>query len=105
MAIAQVFSYIPRPGGVEQFMGIAKKADKILRSLGATTRTLSSVAGAVPNSLLYVIETPSWKAHGELSTKLETDKEWRELVDEVSSNDKPSVDLASSAIYSEIPLG
>jgi hypothetical protein len=105
MAIAQVFSYIPRPGGVEQFMSIAKRADKILRSLGATTRTLSSVAGGAPNALLYVIVTPSWKAHGELSTNLETDKEWRKLVDEATSNDKPSVDLASSAIYSEIPLG
>jgi hypothetical protein len=105
MAIAQVFSYNPRPGGLEQFISIAKRADKILRSLGATTRTLSSVAGAVPNALLYVIETPNWKAHGDLSTKLETDKEWRKLVDEVNSSDKPSVDLLSSAIYSEIPLG
>src|SRR5271156_2669812 len=105
MAIAQVFSYIPRPGGVEQFMSIAKTADKILRSLGATTRTLSSVAGAAPNAMLYVIETPSWKAHGELSSKLETDKEWRKLVDEITSNDKPSADLVSSSVYSEIPLG
>jgi hypothetical protein len=105
MAIAQVFSYIPRPGGVEQFMSIAKRADKILRSLGASTRTLGTVAGAAPNALLYIIETPNWKAHAELSTKLETDKEWRKLVDEVTSNDKPSVDLAASSIYSEIPLG
>src|SRR5271156_4710680 len=105
MAIAQVFTYIPRPGGVEQFMSIAKKADKILRSLGATTRTLSSVAVAAPNALLYVIETPDWKANGEISTKLETDKEWRMLVDEVTSNDKPSVYLVSSAIYSETRLG
>ena len=31
MAIAQVFTYSPRPGGIEQFLGLAKRADKILR--------------------------------------------------------------------------
>jgi hypothetical protein len=105
MAIAQVFTYRPRPGAVEQFMGIAKRADTILRGLGATTRTLNGVAGPVPNALLYIIETPSWKAHGELSTKLDTDPDWRKLVAEVTSTDKPSADLISSAVYAEIPLG
>lgn len=106
MAIAQVFTYNPRPGGVEQFLGLAKRADKILRSLGATTRTLSSVAGGpTPNAFIYVIETPNWKAHGEFSAKLETDPSWRKLVEEVSATDKPSADLVSSAVYAEIPLG
>jgi len=106
MAIAQVFTYAARPGGAEQFMSIAKRADKILRRLGATTRTLTSVAGGpTPNALLYVIETPNWKAHGELSTKLETDSEWSKLVSEFNSNEKPSADLVSSAVYAEIPLG
>jgi hypothetical protein len=105
MAIAQVFTYSPRPGGIEQFMGLAKRADKILRGLGATTRTLGSVAGgATPNALTYVIETPSWKAHGELSAKLDTDPDWRKFLADVSSSDKPPVDLVSSAVYSEIPL-
>jgi hypothetical protein len=105
MAIAQVFTYRPRPGAMEQFIGIAKRADKILRGLGATTRTLNSVAGTVPNAVLYIIETPNWKAHGELSAKLETDADWRKLVAEVTSTDKPSADLISSAVYAELPLG
>lgn len=105
MAIAQVFTYNPRPGAIEQFMAIAKQADKILRRLGATTRTLSSVAGADPNALIYVIETADWKAHGELSTRLQTDADWQKLVKEIGSTDKPSADLTSSAVYSEIPLG
>jgi hypothetical protein len=105
MAIAQVFTYNPRPGGIEQFIAIAKRADKILRGLGATTRTLNAVAGANPNAMLYVIETPNWKAHGELSTKLQTDADWQKLMAEIGSTDKPSADLASSAVYSEIPLG
>ena len=105
MAIAQVFAYTPGPGATEQFLGIAKRADKILRGLGATTRTLAAVAGANPNALIYVIETPDWKAHGELSSKLQTDKDWQKLVAEVTSTDKPSADLVSSAVYSEIPLG
>jgi len=105
MAIAQVFTYSPRPGAIEQFIGIAKRADKIIRGLGATTRTLTSVAGPTPNAILYVIETPNWKAHGELSTKLQTDADWQKLVAEVNSTDKPTADLVSSAVYSEIPLG
>ena len=105
MAIAEVLTYNPRPGGIEQFMSIAKQADKILRRLGATTRTLTSVAGATPNALLYVIETPNWKAHGELNTKLETDPDWRKFIAEFNSTDKPPADLVSSALYSEIPLG
>jgi hypothetical protein len=106
MAIAQVFTYSPRPGGIEGFLGLAKRADKILRGLGATTHTLTSVAGGpAPNAFLYLIETPTWKAHGELSAKLETDPAWRKFLGDVSSNDKPFVDLLSSAVYSEIPLG
>lgn len=105
MAIAQVFTYRPRPGGIEQFIGLAKRADKILRALGATTRTLSSVAGPAANAFAYIVETPSWKAHGELSAKLETDPDWLKFVAEATSNDKPPVDLVSSAIYAEIPLG
>jgi hypothetical protein len=105
MAIAQVYTWNPRPGALEQFIGIAKRADKIMRGLGASTRTLTSVAGATPNAILYVIETPNWKAHAELSTKLETDKDWQKLMAEVNSTDKPTADLVSSAVYSEIPIG
>jgi hypothetical protein len=106
MAIAEVFTYSPRPGGSEQFLGLAKRADKILRALGATTRTLTSVAGgAAPNAFVYLVETPNWKAYGELSAKLEADPDWRKFLADVTSNDKPAVDLVSSAVYAEIPLG
>ena len=106
MAIAEVFTYGPRPGGIEQFLGLAKRADKILRALGATTRTMTSVAGgAAPNAFMYVVETPNWKAYGELSAKLENDADWRKFLGDFTSNDKPAVDLISSAVYAEIPLG
>ncbi len=62
MAIAQVFTYRPRPGGTEQFLAIAKRADKILRGLGATTRTLSTVVGGPTSTgFIYIMETPNWK--------------------------------------------
>ncbi len=41
MAIAQVFTYTPRPGATEQFLAIAKRADKIIRGLGGTTRRIA----------------------------------------------------------------
>ena len=105
MAIAEVFNYSPRPGGTEQFLVLAKRADKILRALGATTRTFTNVAGGPANAFVYLVETPNWKAHGELSAKLETDPDWQKFLAEVTSNDKPAVDLISSAVYAEIPLG
>ena len=106
MAIAEVFTYNPRPGGTEQFLSHTKRADKILRALGATTRTFTSVAGgATPNAFVYVLETPNWRAQGELSAKLDTDSDWRKFLTDVSSNEKPAVDLVSSAVYAEIPLG
>ena len=106
MAIVEVFTYNPRPGGTEQFLSLAKRADKILRALGATTRTFTSVAGgATPNAFVYVLETPNWRAHGELSAKLENDHDWRKFLADMSSNDKPAVDLVSSAVYAEIPIG
>ncbi len=106
MAIAEVFTYSPRPGGIEQFLSLAKRADKILRALGATTRTMTSVAGGpTANAFMYVVETPNWKAHGELGAKLEADADWRKFLADVNSNDKPAVDLISSAVYAEIPLG
>jgi hypothetical protein len=33
------------------------------------------------------------------------DEDWRKLVVEVNSTDKPSADLVSSAVYAKIPLG
>jgi hypothetical protein len=105
MAIAQVFSYHPRPGRRADFMAIAKRADKIIRGLGATTRTLNQTAGGVAGGVLYLIETANWTAFGDLATKLQTDKAWQALVAEVTSTDKPTVDLLSAAVYSEIPLG
>ena len=106
MAIAEVFTYSPRPGGIEQFLGLAKRADKILRALGATTRTLTSVAGGpAANAFMYVVETPNWKAYGELSAKLDSDHDWRKFLADMNSSEKPAVDLVSSAVYAEIPLG
>jgi len=105
MAIAQVFVWHPRPGRIADFMAIAKKADKIIRGLGGTTRTLNQAAGGVPGGILYVIETANWNAFGELGTKLQADKAWQGLIAEVNSTDKPTADLLSSSVYSEIPLG
>jgi hypothetical protein len=51
------------------------------------------------------METPNWKAYGELSAKIEADPDWKKFVAEVGSMEKPSVDLVSSALYAEIPLG
>ncbi len=105
MAIAQVYTWHPRPGRLADFMAIAKKVDKIIRGLGGTTRTLNQTSGGVAGGVLYIIETANWKTFGELAAKLEADKAWQALMAEVNSTDKPTADLISSAVYSEIPLG
>ncbi|HYA36338.1 MAG TPA: hypothetical protein VEF03_12005 [Candidatus Binataceae bacterium] len=106
MAVAQVFIYNIRPGALEEFMGLAKRADKIIRPLGASTRTLNVVAGGpAPGACIYLIETPSWKAFGEFSAKLDSDPAWQKFLADVNSTDKPTADLLSSSVYSEIPVG
>ena len=85
-------------------MAIAKKAEKIVRGLGATTRTLNQVAGGV-GGIVYVIETANWNAFGDFNAKLQVSTAWQALVAEMNSTDKPTGDLLSSALYSEIPLG
>jgi hypothetical protein len=58
-SVAQVFSWRVRPGRRKDFMKIAVSADKILRRLGATTRTLDSLAGGeAAGTMTYVIECP-----------------------------------------------
>lgn len=104
MAIAQVYEFRPRPGANEQFVANSKRADKIIRRLGGATRMHSTLVGATPNTFIYVIETPDWKAYGEFTAKLEADGEWRAFLAEVD-NDKPAADMLTSAVYSEIPLG
>jgi hypothetical protein len=105
MAIAQVYTFHPHPGRTADFMAIAKKADKIFRGLGATTQTINSVSGGVAGTILYVVETADWKAFGDVAAKLQTDKAWLALAAEMSSTDKPTADLLSSSVYSEIPIG
>jgi len=105
MAIAQVYSWHLNPGRLADFMADAKRVDKIIRGLGGQTRTLNSVSGGTAGAVLYIVEAPDWKAFGDLNAKLETDKNWQALLAELTSTDKPTAELISSAIYSEIPLG
>ena len=104
MAISQVFVWHPRPGRIADFMAIVRKADKIFRGLGATTRTLNRVFGGVPGSVVYVVETADWRAFGDFNAKLQADKAWLALIGDVNSTEKTAGDLLSSAVYSEIPL-
>ena len=45
------------------------------------------------------------RARIQVSAKLETDSDWSKFVQDVTSTEKPSADLISSAVYSEIPPG
>ena len=105
MAIAQVYTWHPRPGRIADFMAIAKKVDKIIRWPGRYDPDAEPDFRRRRRARLYVIETANWKAFGELAAKLEADKAWQALMVEVNSTDKPTADLISSAVYSEIPLG
>ena len=105
MAIAQVFAWKPRPGRTADFFSIAQRADKIIRGLGGTTRTLNATAGGIPGGVLYAIETADWNAYATLQNKMASDKAWQAFLTEVNSMREPTSDLVSSALYSEIPLG
>ena len=57
------------------------------------------------NVFIYVLEHPSRQDAEKNWAAFQADPDWKKFIAEVSSMDKPSVDLVSSAIYSEIPLG
>jgi hypothetical protein len=105
MAIAQVFAWHPRPGRLADFITVAQRADKIIRSLGGSTRTLNAAVGAIPGGVLYVIESTDWNTFATLQSKMASDKAWQALLAEVNSTKEPTSDLVSSALYAEVLLG
>lgn len=105
-SVAQVSSWRVRPGRLNDFMGIAVRADKILRRLGAATRTLNNVAaGKDAGTVVYVVECPDMNAFASLQNRMETDKEWQALLGEVNSDRNPTADLVESELYTEVAVG
>jgi hypothetical protein len=105
-SVAQVLAWRLRPGRLEDFVKIAGRADKILKKLGATTRTFNNViAGDQAGTAIYVIECTDMRAFGVLQVQMQTDKEWQAFIREINSDPNPTADLVGSSLYTEVPVG
>jgi hypothetical protein len=103
-AVASVAVWRPRPGRLQDFMGVVMRAKKIHQRLGGKVRVWNSQFGGEPLSVGYVIETPDWKAFGEFGAKLEADSEWLALVAEWTSAREPAADLIRDQVSVEVPV-
>ena len=102
-SVAQVLSWRVRPGRRKDFIRVAANADRILRRLGATTRTLDNViAGEMAGTMTYVIESADMNKFAALQNQMQTDKEWQAFIREMESDPNPTADLIETSLYSEI---
>ncbi len=104
-AIASVAVWRPRPGRLQDFMGVVVRAKKIHERLRGKVRVWNSQFGGEPLSVGYVIEHPDWKTFGEFGAKLEADPEWLALVAEWGSMREPPAELIRDQVSVEVPVG
>jgi hypothetical protein len=104
-AVANVATWRPRPGRLQDFMAVVVRAKKIHTRLKGNVRVWNSQFGGEPLTVGYVIEVADWKAFGEFGANLETDPEWLALVAEWTANRDAPAELIQSALFVEVPVG
>lgn len=98
-AIAQVGTWRPREGHVQEFMANVTIAKKIHERLGAKVRVWQNVFGGQPMTVGYVIEHTGWDAFGKFGAKLEADPEWQNFWTKALAN--PTAELLQNSVVVE----
>ena len=101
MAIAQVAIWRPIPGRFEDFIKVAKQAQKIQERLGAQVRIWQTQVGHNAGTIAYVIQHPDGAAYGQFIDKLNGDGEWQQLV--ASFQKDPPAEPVQSNLFQELP--
>ncbi len=104
MAVINVTTWRIRPGRIQEFVTNASEARKIHERLGGRVRIWQAVAGGEPNTIGYGIEHDDLTSYGTFSDKLVADSEWQAFILRIQSQTDPGAELASSALYNEIPV-
>jgi hypothetical protein len=100
-AIAQVATWRPRDGHLQEFMANVATAKKIHERLGAKVRVWQSLFGGQAMSVGYVVEHAGWEAFGKFGAKLEADAEWQNFWGKAIAN--PTADLIQNSVLTEAP--
>jgi hypothetical protein len=100
-AIAQVATWRPREGHLQEFMANVATAKKIQERLGAKVRVWQSLFGGQSMSVGYVIEHSGWEAFGKFGAKLEADPEWQNFWAKAIAN--PTAELLQNSVLTEAP--
>jgi hypothetical protein len=98
-AVAQVATWRPREGRIQEFMANVATAKKIHERLGAKVRVWQSQFGGQAMSVGYVAEHAGWEAFGKFGAKLETDPEWQNFWSKATAN--PTADLLQNSVLTE----
>ncbi len=100
-AVAQVASWRPRDGHLQEFMANVATARKIHERLGAKVRVWQTLFGGQAMTIGYVIEHAGWEAFGKFGAKLEADPEWQEFWGKAALH--PTGDLLQNSVVTEAP--
>ncbi len=89
-----------KPGRLEEFLGRVQEAAPIIERLGGTSRTMQSVIGAYPATIMIPNGFTDLDAYGAYADKAAADAEWQALWGGFMAD--PSADLVRSGIYVNI---
>ena len=100
-AVAQLATWRPRDGHLQEFLANVATAKKIHERLGAKVRVWQTMFGGQAMSLGYVIEHAGWEAFGKFGAKLEADAEWQAFWSKALAN--RTGELLQNSVVVEAP--
>jgi hypothetical protein len=88
----------------EGFLANAASAKKILERLGGRGRLVNQAIGTNAPAMVFIVESPDWKAYGDLQARMQTDKEWQAFFAQaISNNANPAADLIGTGLSTDVP--
>lgn len=105
MAVLATTAWRVRPGKTQDFLANAASARKILERLGGRGRLVNQAVGTNAPAMIFIVESPDWKAYGDLQAKMQTDPEWQGfLAKAIGNNVNPPADLIGTGLSTDVPL-
>lgn len=106
MAVLGTTAWRVRPGKTQDFLANAASAKKILERLGGRVRVVNQAVGTNAPAMIFIVESPDWKAYGDLQAKMQADSEWQDFFAKaIGNNTSPSADLIGTGLSTDVPVG
>ena len=100
LGVVSAFQWRPYPGRMVEFIGNIETATGHIERLGGYTRSMQSVIGANPLTMLVSIGHADLDSYGEFADKSQADEQFQAFWGEVMMN--PSAELIRSGVYLNI---